>query len=274
METKYLSDGRKVAVIGQLNNQESIVQEIFVTDAGDEIPSGERFTTKSLHDSPVKSYKQKEEEKVQARIAGIESDKASAEKELKQIQAKLRGYREIFKQVRTLADHLDEKQLETFAGVMSGSISWAVVENYSGPTLLPFDDAIIYYENSYGTRRFDGVKLVSMLGRSDGQLDFRLSQYSDGSGSHDNVRFFDSKDDASDYMNGVAKAIVAEGKMDLDKMERFTEAGVVFTKKETKETVSKALKTHKDNIAYHQGNADKNKQRAQGEIDRITKKYA
>ncbi|WP_181393601.1 hypothetical protein [Pectobacterium carotovorum] len=29
-EVKFLSDGRKVAVIGQLNNQETIVQEIFV----------------------------------------------------------------------------------------------------------------------------------------------------------------------------------------------------------------------------------------------------
>ena len=39
METKYLSDGRKVVVIGQLNNVESIVQEIFVSDGGDQIPT-------------------------------------------------------------------------------------------------------------------------------------------------------------------------------------------------------------------------------------------
>ncbi|HEI9857545.1 TPA: hypothetical protein SLO96_000850 [Proteus mirabilis] len=57
METKFLSDGRKVAVLGKLNTTESIVQEIFVTDSGVEIPSGENFTTKSLHDEPEKATK-------------------------------------------------------------------------------------------------------------------------------------------------------------------------------------------------------------------------
>jgi len=59
-EFKFLNDGRKVKVIGKLNNQEMIVQEIFVTKSGDEIPSGESFTAKSLHDEPVLSYKDKE----------------------------------------------------------------------------------------------------------------------------------------------------------------------------------------------------------------------
>ena len=31
METKFLSDGRKVVIVGQLNNQETIIQEVFVT---------------------------------------------------------------------------------------------------------------------------------------------------------------------------------------------------------------------------------------------------
>ncbi|VGD33408.1 Uncharacterised protein [Klebsiella pneumoniae] len=56
MEIKYLSDGRKVVVVGQLNQTETIVQEVFVTEAGDELPGGERFVTKSLHDVPVESW--------------------------------------------------------------------------------------------------------------------------------------------------------------------------------------------------------------------------
>jgi len=64
---KYLSDGRKVVIIGQLNNIESIVQEIFITESGDEVPSGERFTTKNLHDEPVESYKSKQEKKMDSK---------------------------------------------------------------------------------------------------------------------------------------------------------------------------------------------------------------
>jgi hypothetical protein len=68
MDTKYLSDGRKVVVVGKLNSQETIVQEIFCNKEGSEIPSGENFVVKSLHDSPVESWKNKEEKKLEKRI--------------------------------------------------------------------------------------------------------------------------------------------------------------------------------------------------------------
>jgi hypothetical protein len=44
-EIKFTADGKKVVVIGSLNSQEKIVQEIFVFD-GSEIPSGEHFVVK------------------------------------------------------------------------------------------------------------------------------------------------------------------------------------------------------------------------------------
>ena len=55
---KYTDDGRKVVVIAPLNAKETIVQEVFVS-SGQEIPSGENFVVKNLHDSPVVSWKEK-----------------------------------------------------------------------------------------------------------------------------------------------------------------------------------------------------------------------
>ena len=55
---KYTTDGKKVVVIGDLNQTEKIVQEIFVTEDGAEIPSGERFVVKSLLDEPAKSWQE------------------------------------------------------------------------------------------------------------------------------------------------------------------------------------------------------------------------
>lgn len=52
-DIKYTDDGKKVLVVGKLNAQQTIVQEIFVS-AGQEIPSGENFVVKSLHDAPAK----------------------------------------------------------------------------------------------------------------------------------------------------------------------------------------------------------------------------
>lgn len=46
-EIKYTTCGKKVVVIGDLNQTEKIVQEIFVTNDGAEIPSGERFVVKA-----------------------------------------------------------------------------------------------------------------------------------------------------------------------------------------------------------------------------------
>lgn len=68
MEKKYLSDGRKVVIVGKLNNQETIVQEIFVTNNGSEIPSGENFVVKSLHDEPIMSYQKKKEKELELSI--------------------------------------------------------------------------------------------------------------------------------------------------------------------------------------------------------------
>jgi hypothetical protein len=42
-EIKYTSKGQKVRIVGKLNSTEFIVQEIHVTESGDEVPAGENF---------------------------------------------------------------------------------------------------------------------------------------------------------------------------------------------------------------------------------------
>jgi len=64
---KYTTDGKKVVIIGDLNQTDKIVQEIFVTENGDEIPQGERFVVKSLLDEPAKSWKETRLEELEAR---------------------------------------------------------------------------------------------------------------------------------------------------------------------------------------------------------------
>ena len=65
-EYKYTTDGKKVIVVGNLNSQEKIVQEIFIVN-GNEIPSGENFVAKSLHDAPAVSWKETELQKLESR---------------------------------------------------------------------------------------------------------------------------------------------------------------------------------------------------------------
>jgi len=55
---KYTASGNKVIVVGKLNNQETIVQKIFVSE-GNEIPAGENFIVKTLLDAPAETWKEK-----------------------------------------------------------------------------------------------------------------------------------------------------------------------------------------------------------------------
>lgn len=67
MNIKYTTDGKKVVVLGDLNSNEKIVQEIFITPSGNELPGGENFVVKSLLDEPAKSWKEEEIAKLEKR---------------------------------------------------------------------------------------------------------------------------------------------------------------------------------------------------------------
>ncbi|HLF12079.1 MAG TPA: hypothetical protein VJA26_12770, partial [Gammaproteobacteria bacterium] len=55
--------------------------------------------------------------------------------------------------------------------------------NSSEKAICTWDDDIAFQvDNDYGRRKIEAIKLVSVLGSSDGRLDYRLSRYSDGSG--------------------------------------------------------------------------------------------
>lgn len=204
MEFKYLSDGKKVVVIGQLNNVESIVQEVFVTEGGDEIPSGEKFTTKSLHDEPVLSWKVKDEAKQDARLRRVEMEIKSAEAERSKIRTKLDGLKAIFKQSQLLSKNLEGQVLDTLISVMSGTCEYLVISRgYGVPDIIKFDDALIK-NTDYG--QYESLKLMTLMGRSDGNLSYRISHYSDGSGGGETAYPCPSRKAATDK----AKTLILE----------------------------------------------------------------
>lgn len=57
---KYTKEGKKVAIVGKINNTQWIVQEIFVS-GDNEFPSGENFVVTSLLDVPAETYQSRKE---------------------------------------------------------------------------------------------------------------------------------------------------------------------------------------------------------------------
>lgn len=217
METKYLSDGRKVAVIGQLNNVESIVQEVFVSESGDQIPSGEKFTTKSLHDEPVKSWKEKRTEEYEARYETAENEIKTIEKELRLMKSKRQAHSDLLQANDNLVNVLDDCDLEYFADVITGNIKWVCPNDWGWDSPTLFEDKIYQWSSSYGDKSYEGIKMMSVFGYSNNYHNrkFRITigQYYDGSGSESKFEFFKTDDDLGTFLTEKYKKAYEKGNL-------------------------------------------------------------
>lgn len=181
---KYTSDGKKVKVVGKLNAQETIVQEIFISD-GNEIPSGENFVVKSLHDAPAISWKEKSLKDLEDRYNS----------ESKDYQKKLEALRRDFDQKSTaLHQHLihagaqlkriSEETFDVLLKFLTGQIKWVVIHDYYGVKIETYDNVEHDKTGNYG-RCEKELRLLSIFGKDDGTLTYKINRYSDGSGSND-----------------------------------------------------------------------------------------
>lgn len=181
--TKYTADGKKVAVVGKLNNSEHIVQEIFVSD-GAEIPLGESFVVRTLLDAPAVSWKDKnlaDSEK------NFERRKAEITRESERLERSARlAHEKAAARIRALTEFCKEDQpsevFDTLIDFMAGRITHVAILDYR-PSIASIDDDGMF---SIFDGRVDGLKLISIFGSGYGaaaRLDYRVNQYKDGSGS-------------------------------------------------------------------------------------------
>lgn len=187
-EIKYTSDGRKVVVIGTLNSQEKIVQEIYIID-GSEIPSGEHFTVKSLHDAPAISWKEENLKK-------IDQNYDLLYKELQNKTESLRKYynekiNELSSRIQYIGKVLQKASPDSFdmiVNFITGKFEWIVYDDYGDVQILPVSEF----------KQMDNreLKLISIFGRDDGTLSYAINNYSDGSGSKKHFYPFVKYEDA------------------------------------------------------------------------------
>lgn len=190
MEIKFTTDGKKVIVIGSLNSQEKIVQEIFIVD-GSEIPSGEHFVVKSLHDAPAVSWKEKELKRIESQY---ETDKFKYDNELKVLNAR---YRTISQELRNKIEYagkvlknVSPESFNTLVDYLTGEIKYIVKCGYS-PELIEWKDFIQTYE--------DKLRLISIYGKDDGYLTYAVGDYCDFSGGSKHFKPFNNYEDAFEF---------------------------------------------------------------------------
>lgn len=186
-EIKFTTDGKKVIVIGSLNSQEKIVQEIFVID-GSEIPSGEHFVVKSLHDAPALSWKEKELKRVDEQY---EKDKFHYDNELKVLRAR---FKTISNELRNKIEYagkvlknVSPESFKTLIDYLMGEIKYVVKIGYT-PEIIEWKDFTQNYE--------DKLRLISFYGKDDGSLTYAIGQYYDFSGGNTYFQPFNNYEDA------------------------------------------------------------------------------
>ncbi|EPM8193889.1 hypothetical protein ACTRMU_004723, partial [Yersinia enterocolitica] len=216
----------------QLNNQETIVQEVFVTAAGDELPGGERFVVKSLHDVPVESYLSKEKARQEAALAKAKAAIESVNREISDTRNKLSLYRDMLKQVKAFADNIEEQDLSHFVNVMTGQLNYAVQADYRIPKIEKFSEYMSVIDNSYGNKRYQGLKMMSVLGNSDGRIELRVNRWGDGSGSYSDVTFFKTYEEARDFVKSSALKLLEIGSLSVEELQHLKKIGVEFNQDE------------------------------------------
>lgn len=241
---KYTNDGKKVKVIGNLNQTTKIVQEIFVTDAGDEIPSGENFTVTSLHDEPVKSWHEKE---VIRMTEKYEVTKERLQKEIDQLQKR---YQESRKKVNAWCKNLKtpesfQEHFQEIIKILSFQYKFIVSNRYGKYTINDFDEELVRNDERFD----DGLRLLTIYGRNKGGLNFRLNEYTDGSGTKTEVFFFETKEEAINFIkNKVLKNVDEKGKVSETEINNSEKYGFELPKDKVLEFYEEKLKNRKDHV--------------------------
>ena len=211
METKkikYTTDGKKVVVIGKLNAQETIVQEIFISGEA-EIPSGENFVVKSLHNEPSISWKEREIDKISNNYSTLKKNYDELEKDLNSRKKRIRLL--IDDTIKTERIMRENDIFQTIKKLLCGEINFIVIESYNGFEVVPLNDALYKTnKNSYSSNVDDKLKMITLFGSKD--FEWRLNDYSDGSGGNKKIYPCENESDAKDIIKNICAEYIEKHK--------------------------------------------------------------
>jgi hypothetical protein len=245
-QIKFTKDGKKVAVVGQLNATQTIVQEIFVAQNGQEVPAGENFIVTGLLDQQMESFKEKQlrelNEKYEKTTKEVQHKISELHKKLNDASAKANL------KAKALLDFVKngkEEQLETLRSFLAGEITHFFCTTSYNPRIVTWDE-VYQLASHYDDNKVEAIKLVSLYGRSNGDLSYRLHAYHDGSGGWDVVHPCKSYEEAlkyaQDFLNNEA-ILYFEGKRHLDIIKWQKIKGIVMPEE--------ALQKYEENAEYN-----------------------
>lgn len=261
VDYKFTKDGKKVGVLEYVNENDVIVQEVFVNENNEEFLGGPRFVVKELYDYfPAVSWEQRELKRIQDNFRkdkeAIEKDILEKTKEIKKLQKSLEAH---VKWMRNVAKQPFEEEIKKIINRLCDFYEckdmWAGYLEYTRPYVFPFkmdevNKALDRFDYIYhDIPKFDGMRLVSLYGKTEGSFEFRIDHYGGGSNltidKEQKYRFFSSKEEAIQFVQDW-----------VDEKEKYTsyvfdlakEYGIKLNADKVREYYSSSIKSKKDDI--------------------------
>lgn len=224
----WTKEGRKVYVAAITTDNEYVVEGMIAQVYGDEVyeDRGETWIESKLYAKPPVKVLDEEIQRKRAEVAELDKRRqelmvgaTTAEREVKDRLAKLKKY----------------KGLELVEDFIEGRITHVVIVDYSGPKVGKFEDLAAYFDSDGWKRKQEGFKLISLYGRSKGDMQFRIHDYADGSGSSNAIYPFMSEEDAIAKRNELLLEAVETSRAYISEKAATKSPSMVFS------SVSKAL---------------------------------
>lgn len=209
----YTGDGRIVFVDREFDDGTALVTAGYEDYEGSVYPGGNSFVVKLASLSPKPP--------VEAYSAEI---KALTQRRKELCQQVRNEEMELLALKKQREDLLKRAKLELLDKFVNGGITHYVqVERWDVPKILQFNATVDSY-NKY-ERGLSKMKMLSLYGRSDGDLEWRLNNYADGSGSDTAVIPCASEEEAKQVLREQI-ALRMESKVSIDLLKAAREAGM------------------------------------------------
>lgn len=174
---KYDRDGNQIEIVEKLKNGQHLIRKIFTDESYEWVESPhagkELFIVNDVFDSPPAKKLSQEIVELKQEIVELQCLKRNLAQGILDVEkageAKLAKYKK-YDQIKILDMFLD------------GKITHYVLEYWGSFKIISFEDAVP--DERWGK---DKVKLLTLFGKTGGNLEWRLNEYSDGSGNNTTV---------------------------------------------------------------------------------------
>lgn len=193
----YSADGDLVSYVAAIPNGH-IVSPLY--GDGEEEPrysSESTYTTKHVSKEPPVEAKT-------AEIAKLDSQITEKSEQLKTLRQAIAAEEKAAKGRH--AELTKWSGMQTLEAFLAGKITHVVAyTNWSGPKIQTFAECFDYFDSSYSRqwKRPDGMKLLTLFGRSKDDVTWKVNEYYDGSGSNTRVFPATSYEQAVEIAKGL-----------------------------------------------------------------------